>query len=471
MHFGNTISTIIIITTTTTIRCLQELGQAYQVLQNPQLRAGYDRTGKDATKDHNFVDPSAFFTVLFGSDKFQPYIGELALASMANVLGQVDTGNIDPQSILADLGLSGGKRKQAQLKRVVQCAVHLAERVQGFVSAAGKQDENGAEGGDKGGRGEEGGKEEEEEEEEDGGDTNAYACKVAQMVEIRVLRSQPMLYSSGVSPAYQVLTKIAPGVATAASVYGMPAGDSSIGSSTGTTVLWRRDSEIEKLRSEVRRLLLADGGVLPKNVTSSPLHTSSSIVSGGSTTVAVSVLSVLAQATGVDSSFFGQPSVVDIQVLLSAILQAAQQRAQDTGGAGGAGEGAADQTLQRVQRLLGRFLLSQEGQPQQMQQMQPYAQQQHPQCQTGDLQEAMHRFIIRAEKEAEELVQASYGDVILETIGYVYENKADQYLGGVQSYWAAAEDSTHGIMLKVNAAGTAGKALLAVKKVADEAKV
>jgi hypothetical protein len=400
-------------------RRFQELGQAYQVLQNPQLRASYDRTGKDATKDHAFVDPSAFFTVLFGSDKFQPYIGELALASMANVLGQVDATNVDPAAILSDLGMSGSKRKHAQQKRVVQCAVYLAERVQEFVVAgkfhAERKEKNSGAYGAAGTTGTTGAA--------TGGDEalrGVHACKVTEVTEIRVLRVQPMLYKTGSFSAYQVLTKI------------QPRGADSGVSGVGTTVLWRRISEIEKLKSEVKQLLASTGGTGGGgsddsggggggDVITSPLHTNSSITSSSTNSSSNMLMSMLARASGIDETFLvAQPSIVDMQILLSDILSAAQN------GEGQRGECSGVMVLQ-LRQLVGQFLLSQDGQPQQMQQMQPYGQQQEgsaaPQCDTGDLQDALHRFIIRAEKEAEDLVQASYGDVILATIGFVYENR------------------------------------------------
>ena len=68
---------------------IQELGEAYQVLSNDQLRAAYDRSGLDSTNNMEFMDSSVFFTMLFGSERFEPYIGQLSLSSMADVYIQV----------------------------------------------------------------------------------------------------------------------------------------------------------------------------------------------------------------------------------------------------------------------------------------------------------------------------------------------------------------------------------------------
>lgn len=58
-----------------------------QVLSNDQLRAAYDRDGADSSslESASFVDPALFFNMLFGSDKFEPYVGRLKLAAFASV--------------------------------------------------------------------------------------------------------------------------------------------------------------------------------------------------------------------------------------------------------------------------------------------------------------------------------------------------------------------------------------------------
>jgi hypothetical protein len=64
-----------------------------QVLSNDQLRAAYDRDGAESSslETATFVDPALFFNMLFGSDKFEPYVGRLKLAAFASVAaGGVD---------------------------------------------------------------------------------------------------------------------------------------------------------------------------------------------------------------------------------------------------------------------------------------------------------------------------------------------------------------------------------------------
>jgi hypothetical protein len=60
-------------------RLFQELGEAYQVLSNEQLRQNYDRNGLEATKEAQLIDSHIFFTMLFGSERFEPFVGQLAL--------------------------------------------------------------------------------------------------------------------------------------------------------------------------------------------------------------------------------------------------------------------------------------------------------------------------------------------------------------------------------------------------------
>ncbi|MCJ1308891.1 hypothetical protein MMC25_002546 [Agyrium rufum] len=58
----------------------QSIGEAYQVLSNPQLRAAYDKYGKEqAMPSSGFEDPAEFFGVIFGGEAFADLIGEISL--------------------------------------------------------------------------------------------------------------------------------------------------------------------------------------------------------------------------------------------------------------------------------------------------------------------------------------------------------------------------------------------------------
>ena len=58
----------------------QEIGEAYQVLSNDDLRKAYDKYGKESARPtEGFVDPAEFFTSIFGGEAFADWIGEISL--------------------------------------------------------------------------------------------------------------------------------------------------------------------------------------------------------------------------------------------------------------------------------------------------------------------------------------------------------------------------------------------------------
>lgn len=95
----------------------QAVGEAYQILCNPDLRARYDAHGKDACLDHNYIDSSEFFTALFGSFKFEHLIGELALAAAAR----------------AGKDLNAAKMRELQVQREHSLAINLAALLRRYV--------------------------------------------------------------------------------------------------------------------------------------------------------------------------------------------------------------------------------------------------------------------------------------------------------------------------------------------------
>mmetsp|Transcript_804 Transcript_804/g.1705 ORF Transcript_804/g.1705 Transcript_804/m.1705 type:complete len:544 (-) Transcript_804:2563-4194(-) len=61
----------------------QALGEAYQVLSNEDLRVKYDQSGKDGLTNEKMIDATAFFAMLFGSERFDHLVGRTSLATMA----------------------------------------------------------------------------------------------------------------------------------------------------------------------------------------------------------------------------------------------------------------------------------------------------------------------------------------------------------------------------------------------------
>ena len=65
----------------------QAVGEAYQVLSSDELRKKYDE--KAALASESMVDPTSFFAMLFGSEPFEHLIGELRLATLFSLGGEV----------------------------------------------------------------------------------------------------------------------------------------------------------------------------------------------------------------------------------------------------------------------------------------------------------------------------------------------------------------------------------------------
>ena len=114
----------------------KDIAAAYQVLSDPELRAKYDRDGREglsATQDsidEPQLDPTLLFAFLFGSDKFSDYTGPLATATSASI---GDANKVSLQDARA-----------LQKRRVVRLAVKLVDKIQPFVErckqGAGKDD-------------------------------------------------------------------------------------------------------------------------------------------------------------------------------------------------------------------------------------------------------------------------------------------------------------------------------------------
>lgn len=101
----------------------QEIGEAYQVLSDAQLRAAYDRDGEEALSGDKTelaasnIDPSLIFTFLFGNDSFNDIVGRLQVVT---------------QTLVGE-NVNSRQRRELERRRVLRLALSLLERIQPFV--------------------------------------------------------------------------------------------------------------------------------------------------------------------------------------------------------------------------------------------------------------------------------------------------------------------------------------------------
>jgi len=103
----------------------QTLAKAYQVLADPESRSRYDSQGLEGLETNEAqMDPALFFGLLFGSERFLDYTGELHLAMQVDHVAQslrrtreelsCDVEEPEPRAI-----------RRRQHRREVRCAVFL----------------------------------------------------------------------------------------------------------------------------------------------------------------------------------------------------------------------------------------------------------------------------------------------------------------------------------------------------------
>ncbi|CAM0912010.1 unnamed protein product [Alopecurus aequalis] len=102
----------------------QELGEAYQVLSDPAQRQVYDAHGKSGISTEGIIDPAAIFAMLFGSELFEDYIGQLAMASMASLDNFGDDETIDTKK-LQDKMQAVQKDREEKLAEILKNRLHL----------------------------------------------------------------------------------------------------------------------------------------------------------------------------------------------------------------------------------------------------------------------------------------------------------------------------------------------------------
>ena len=102
----------------------RNIGHAFFILSDEEMRAKYDKFGMDfmtAEDNHDppLVDPLVLYCVLYGSEKFEPYFGRLAAATSASV-GDSPT-------------LTLMEARTLQKRRVTRLALPLAERLEDYT--------------------------------------------------------------------------------------------------------------------------------------------------------------------------------------------------------------------------------------------------------------------------------------------------------------------------------------------------
>ncbi|OMO94657.1 hypothetical protein COLO4_16222 [Corchorus olitorius] len=99
------------------------LGEAYQVLSDPAQRQAYDAYGKAGISTEAIIDPAAIFAMLFGSELFEEYIGQLAMASMASVDMFTDGEQFDTKKLQEKMRIIQ-KEREEKLAEILKDRLH-----------------------------------------------------------------------------------------------------------------------------------------------------------------------------------------------------------------------------------------------------------------------------------------------------------------------------------------------------------
>jgi curved DNA-binding protein CbpA len=116
----------------------QRLSQAYQVLSDPESRKKYDVSGaqkfEDGSHKNESLDVGIFLSGLFGSLKFEPYVGELSLSGFAKDMMKDPT--MDPNDIESSMpsAASAAPLKRREKRRRIFCAKNLKDKLDKYVS-------------------------------------------------------------------------------------------------------------------------------------------------------------------------------------------------------------------------------------------------------------------------------------------------------------------------------------------------
>ncbi|KAG6469258.1 hypothetical protein ZIOFF_073964 [Zingiber officinale] len=116
---------------------VQALGEAYQVLSDPTQRQAYDAYGKSGISTEAIIDPAAIFAMLFGSELFEDYIGQLAMASMASLDIFTEGEKIDAKKLQEEMRAIQ-KEREEKLADILKNRLHqyVQRNIDEFVSHA-----------------------------------------------------------------------------------------------------------------------------------------------------------------------------------------------------------------------------------------------------------------------------------------------------------------------------------------------
>ncbi|CAD5165384.1 unnamed protein product [Musa acuminata subsp. malaccensis] len=102
---------------------IQVLGEAYQVLSDPTQREAYDANGKSGISREAIIDPAAIFAMLFGSELFEDYIGQLAMASMASLDNFTEGEQVDARKLQEKMRVIQ-KEREEKLAEILKDRLH-----------------------------------------------------------------------------------------------------------------------------------------------------------------------------------------------------------------------------------------------------------------------------------------------------------------------------------------------------------